>query len=441
METLLRGYQVSDPTWFYLSCLLILAVFARFGRLVSVRNLDLALLLSIAPGLLLVRQPRPELGYVWLFVVSALLLVRALCDNLMPRRPQIRPNLNAAGLTFLCASAFVFLMARVMTEQPHQGTIETVKRAERMLDGHQTRVSAKLPEPTEEPTEVPAGPASQLLSAPVVQISRVTSSQPLNVGLVAVRGLVVMAHLAVIAALIFVGWKLFNDFETGIATATLYMLLPCTAYDVGRAMHVLPAALIVWAIGAYRRPVLTGMLMGLACGMLFFPILLLPLWCVFYGWRGTLRFLAAVALVAGSLVSVQFLIAPDSSLREVLSYLELEQLTFRMSDGDFPGFWNSHDVAWRMPVFVTYLVMVSALVLWPRKKHLGHLIAHSAATILGIQFWYLQAGGVYVLWYLPLVLLMVYRPTLTQHAAPEMAPLLSRKTVRQAEPQAPTLAT
>ena len=437
MEILLRGYQVTDATWFYLSCLLILAVFARFGRLVSIRNLDLVLLLSIAPGLLLVRQRNPQPGYVWLFVVSALLLVRALADNLMPRRPHIRPNLNAAGLTFLCASAFVFLMARVMAEPPHPGTVETVERAERMLDGRETRIAAKFPEPT----EAPAGPASPLLSAPLVQFSRVTSNHTWNVGLVAARSIVVMAHLAVIAALIFVGWKLFNDFETGIATATLYMLLPCTAYDVGRAMHVLPAAFIVWAIGTYRRPVITGMLMGLACGTLFFPILLLPLWCVFYGWRGAVRFMAAVALVAGSLVSVQFLIAPDSSFREVLSYLELEQLMFRMSDGQFSGFWNAHDVAWRMPVFVTYLVMVSALVLWPRKKHLGHLIAHSAATILGIQFWYLQAGGVYVLWYLPLVILMVYRPTLTQHAAPEMAPLLSRQKIRQADPKAPTLAT
>lgn len=436
MEILLQGYRVNEATWFYLSFLLILAVFARFGRLVSVRNLDLALLLSIAPGLLLARSPRPALGYVWLFAVSGLLLVRALCDNLMSRRPPLRPNLNAAGLSFLCVSAFVFLMARVMVEPPHVATVETVKTAERMLDGQRGPRHA-----TAADVEAPAGPASPLLSAPVVQISRVTSSQKLQVGVIAARLLIVLAHLAVIAGLIFVGRNLFNDFETGIATATLYMLLPCTAYDVGRATHVIPAAFILWAVGTYRRPVLTGMFMGLACGTLFFPILLLPLWCVFYGWRGTVRFMAAVALVGGSLMSVQFLIAPDSSLREMLSYLELEQLQFSITDGQAPGFWNSHDVAWRLPVFATYLVMVSALVLWPPKKHLGHLIAHSAATIIGVQFWYLQGGGVYVLWYLPLLLLMVFRPTLTQHAAPEMAPLLGRRQMRQAEPKVPTLAT
>ena len=66
----------------------------------------------------------------------------------------------------------------------------------------------------------------------------------------------------------------------------LYLLLPCTAYDVGNVVHVLPPALIVWALTAYRRPLVSGVLMGLACGTLVFPVLLLPIWLAFYGRRG-----------------------------------------------------------------------------------------------------------------------------------------------------------
>ena len=56
MEEILSGYHVSAPTWFYLSLILIVAVFFKFGRLWSVRNLDLILLLSLAPGLLFVKS-------------------------------------------------------------------------------------------------------------------------------------------------------------------------------------------------------------------------------------------------------------------------------------------------------------------------------------------------------------------------------------------------
>ena len=76
MEEILSGYYVNAPTWFYLSVLLIIAVFFKFSRIWSIRNLDLTLLLSLAPGLLFVKSKYAgsSLGYCWLFTVSGLLL-------------------------------------------------------------------------------------------------------------------------------------------------------------------------------------------------------------------------------------------------------------------------------------------------------------------------------------------------------------------------------
>ena len=69
MDVLLKGYSVNPPTWFYLSTLLILAVFYRFNRIWSLRNVDLVLLLLAAPGLLFVRNvDSRQMGYIWLFV-------------------------------------------------------------------------------------------------------------------------------------------------------------------------------------------------------------------------------------------------------------------------------------------------------------------------------------------------------------------------------------
>jgi hypothetical protein len=61
-------------------------------------------------------------------------------------------------------------------------------------------------------------------------------------------------------------------------------------------------------------------------------------------------------------------------------------------------------------VIVGYFLMMVTLLIWPRQKNVEHLIAYSAALIVGTQFWYPQQGGVYLLWYLPVLLMAVFRP-------------------------------
>ena len=433
MDIILRGYHVNEPTWFYLSFLLITAVFFKFTRLWSVRNLDLALLLLISPGLLFLRHELAA-GYVWLFGVSALLLGRTLLDGVFTRRSPLDQNLNAAGLTFLCFAAFAFLMTRAITEPPPSSTVESVRRANQLLNGTPAAAPAASSESASagksDPTP-PAGPGSPLLMAPVAGLSKVVgfqtapqvrgSSEP---ELIAARSIAILAHLAVIIGLILVGRQIFGMLEVGIAMATLYLLLPCTAYDVGKVNHVLPSALVVWAVWAFRMPLVSGMLLGLACGTLFFPIFLLPLWASFYGRRGALRFCSAVVLVTAAILGSRVFGSPDSNtfVSQTLTYMGLADLTFQVSSST-EGFWSHYESAYRIPVFVAFLVMLVALTIWPRRKNLSQLMAHSAAIVIGTQFWYPQQGGVYVLWYLPLLLLVMLRPALANHFAPELKPL------------------
>jgi hypothetical protein len=72
--------------------------------------------------------------------------------------------------------------------------------------------------------------------------------------------------------------------------------------------------------------------------------------------------------------------------------------------------------AYRIPVFILYLALVLMTALWPSPKNLAHVIALSAVVLVGIQFWYADQGGVYVLWYLPLLLLLVFRPNLSDRS-------------------------
>ncbi|HRX77678.1 MAG TPA: hypothetical protein P5307_01390 [Pirellulaceae bacterium] len=53
-EFLFQYYPVHPTTWVYLSSLLMIGVYFKFSRFWSVRNVDLVLLILLAPGLLMV---------------------------------------------------------------------------------------------------------------------------------------------------------------------------------------------------------------------------------------------------------------------------------------------------------------------------------------------------------------------------------------------------
>lgn len=426
MDVILRGYAVNNATWFYLSLLLIVAVFFRFNRVFSLRNVDLALLLAIAPGQLLV-QHEPSLGYGWLFVLTGLLLGRLFSDSFWKRRPLLEQNLNYAGMAFLAVAAFTFLMSKVIAEPPARSAVETVRRADEMLKRQDTTPAQSNTE------EVQAGPTARLLAAPVVQTSElVAANRSQNSGdfwaveQIAARSTAVLAHLAVVAGLWFLGRRLFGDVNSGLAMATLYLLLPCTAFDVSKVNHVLPAALIIWAFVAYRNPLVAGCLMGLACGTLLFPVFLLPLWAVFYGRHGAGRFALALSVVGAILMSSLLLTSADSHsfTKQIIGSIDWSSLKL---NSETIGFWSDYDAVYRIPVIVAFFVMLTLLTFLPREKNLEHLLGHSTAIIVATQLWYPQQGGTYVLWYLPLVLAVMFRPRLTSQTPPVIVPAPSEE--------------
>lgn len=401
MEEILRGYHVNAPTWFYLSLLLILAVFYRFNRIWSIRNVDLCLLLSLAPGLLLVRA-NPDgspFGYCWLFTVTGLLLGRLVFDAAFTRRPRLEQNLNPAGMAFLCASALLFQTTKIMTEQPDLAAVKTVRGADELLKRQDVSGTQQVDPKSE------TGPAGRLLATTVVPLAGGAENA-------AARAMALLSHLAIILGLIAVGRWLFSDTHLGLAMATLYLLLPCTALDVSKVNHLLPAALIVWAVAAHSRPTVSGVLLGLACGTMFFPIFLLPIWMAYYWKRGSLKFGLALVSTGAVLLASLMLTSVDtlSFKRQTLGSIDWSVLKFQAEGG--VGFWSLYNPAYRIPVFATFLVMLTALTIWPFKKNLEHLIAHSAAVVVATQFWYPHQGGAYVLWYLPLMLIVAFRPKL-----------------------------
>ncbi|MBA2224606.1 hypothetical protein [Thermogemmata fonticola] len=332
-------------------------------------------------------------------------MIRVLADLVLERRPLMHVNLTAAGLVCLGLGLAVGLSAvalrRTANEQAELG-----------------RHPPPLQQVHEQATAVVARTTAE-----------VTSTR--EVHYLCERLLALCCHAAILVGLFYVGWRHYQETLTGVAMATLYLLLPYTAYHIDQLHHVWPSAFVVWALAWYRRPVWAGFLVGVASGTSLFPLFLLPAWWGFYAGRGAGRFLIAAG---GALL---FTITLTASIYW-LDGLYVTRLIAAMHLWEWQlwhlpareGIWTAVHWAYRLPVFVLFIAFVIASAFWPRPRNLAHLIAFNAAIVLGVQFWYADCGGIYVLWYLPLLILLVCRPNLTLAEPPaSMGNLMTRLTL------------
>ena len=449
MQEILFEYKLNPTTWAYLSALITVAVYFMFRRFWSVRNLDLIALIAFSPGLLLLyhgltrnKVELQEIGYVWLLGVCAFFLIRLLLDAIMVRRPLLEPNMSAGGLAFTCVALLVFLIANIITNNPQRPIgPNDLSAPSSNQDGRTVRsprLEDALPRPEATGQIGPGYPPFYYLAGyeatpggsdrrPAPQAdpadpdrdnaNRAEAPEPEAYRRAMVRAatrktIAVFAHLAVVVGLVLIGYRHFDNFHTGVAVASLYLLTLNTSQMVGRIDHVLPAALLVWAVQFYRCPAVAGLLVGLAGGVIYFPLYLLPLWCSFYWRRGLLRFV--IGVVAALLLLVLLLTFSPEGLGTFVAQLRQMFGWMNPLEAKLVGFWeyNEAQKVFRIPVLAAFVALCGSLALWPAQKNLGTLLSCSAAVMVGTQFWQAQHGGLYMGWYLPLLLLTIFRPNL-----------------------------
>lgn len=433
MPDILFHYERVSPTsWAYLSSLLMLSLYFKFNRVWSVRNLDLLLLITLSPGLLLVqwawenvslaeRSAQIEyLGFLWLFAAGALLLARLLLDPAMVRRPLLEPNLNSAGLMFMGGFLLFFLLANVVTGKPSPGDLSPARQVEEI------RAEGEEPIDVTEPDSFTSdGPGFWLLyRQPRILTQKIISAedsqevvtpaeqveQEQEILEATTRVMAILSHVMIVFGVILIGHWHFESINTGIAVATLYLMLPYTALWTGSPPHALPASLLVWAVVLYRYPLLSGMMVGLASGTIYYPAFLLPLWCSFYWQRGVKRFISGVLLM---LVILVLTLAFTATSFDLFVERVLQMLGLRLpTTSHFEGIWKTWSHYYRFPILALFVALSFSFAIWPTRKNLATLISGSAAIMLGVQFWHAYNGGVFIAWYLPLLLLTIFRPNL-----------------------------
>lgn len=424
-------------TWFYFSFLLAVALFFKFSRLLSVRNLDVVMIFLLVPGLLIVQSARPRptapgqqpaaqiaalvgqgalpeatgpmiahaaaftsvcgpalesgrwlwFGYLWLMLGSVYFFCRCLLDLTLVQRPALAPNLQIGGLAWLAGALLICLLA------------VAYRQVERHINPLPSN-GAALPAPVLQPPD-----------QPVFAVTVLWQDWPAW----AIALLAFVCQLAVLVGLLLIAWRHFQDVAAGMAAVTFYVLLPYTGLYVGQLHHVLPMALFLGAILAYRAPTFAGAILGAATAATYFPLFVLPIWLSFYRGRGAGRFLIAFLLtLALGLTGIGLMLRLDDvlaqSIQEALDSAAWQP--WRSPAAEIEGFWTGVHWAYRIPVFLLFLSFVVTTMFWPAPKNLAHVIALCAGVFIGLQWWCADQGGVYILWYMPLLLLLVFRPNL-----------------------------
>jgi len=485
--------DLANPTWWVYVGLLVIAVYFRFSRVFCVRNLDLLLLLAVSTSLTATvlyrdrawpaasdggplltrvntlvadvlgggaastipvsyrfdergpraisnsgvergglaeqilnsevsrRHPMYRWGSLVLLAASACLLVRLMFDESLTRRPRLDQNLNLSGLSCLCIPAFGILMAHVALLSPPQHAQAALQYGQALLHRQHVELLA-------DDTTVPPAPVETLMAAGGSIVGDLAHTEPDWVA----RGLVITAHSLVVLGLLVISRLHFASLQLGVSMVCLYLLLPCTGVYVHQLSHVLPAACLTWAFACYRRPTVAGILLGLASGTLFFAIFLIPLWAVFYGRRGAIRFIISVTAVAVLLAGTLMLISQDASsfVEKLIRSTNWTVYRLFFETAAVQESQLSQTII-RILMAAVFFVMLTAMTVLPRPRNLENLLGNSTSLIVAAQLWYPQDIGHYVLWYLPLLLLVIFRPRLDRLIPPDrldatLAPLQSQ---------------
>ncbi len=462
MSDFLSHYlRLEPPTWVFLSTFLAIGLFLMFHRFWSLRNLDIALILLFTPGIMMVYEgnvltkqsisapiaqvdgrPNGEdvtnselaeeatttetdtansffkpssllyVGYLWLILCSALLVIRMLLDTAIVRRPMLDPNLSSGGMLFLGTSMLIYLLVNVAVSDPIEHQRQPINGGPGYILMNALPDISTVPINGEEP-----------------EFS--TKIFPSSYKLLISRTMSIAANLVMILSIVAIGYWHFSNFKTGVGAATFYLLLPYTAHMTGRVDHVVPSALLLLAVLLYRQPFAAGLCLGAAAGVVYYPFSLLPLWCSFYWQRGVKRFASGFLASIASLVVAMVVLHPNDILQHLGYMFGVKQIAMTGMDGIWGLGWYP---VMRIPLIVAFVLLSISFVAWPAQKSLATLMSCSAALMAATQCWHGFGGGLYLAWFIPLALLTIFRPNLDYCVALEVVRLPKRKVIKVTPP-------
>jgi hypothetical protein len=459
-----RGYKgafgraINDP-WIWLTfCAVFLFGLADFRRLLSVRNLDLLVLISFSLSLYYFNQGRVFSAMPLVYPPLLYLLGRMIWIGARGRASPSRPIWPAWVL--LAATVF-FMGFRVGLNVESSNVIDvglaSIDGAQRIAGegespyGHMPDESGKACGPADADGFVrdhiqtngrcessngrgdTYGPIAYIGYIPAYAI--VGFDGKWNGGSSTWSGLPA-AHLAALLwdALAVLGLALLGlrvgGRTLGVTLAFAWAAYPFTQYvSNSNSNDAIMPALLIWGLVLVTSPPARGVLVALAAWTKFAALLVMPLWASYPDWRrfARQRLFYVGGVVLGTALSLWILLLEPNPLHAARLFWDRTfgwQLSrpspFSIWDWDeYPGFPDLHHLQTALKVLV--LVAAVAVYFVPRTKSVVQLGALTAALLIGFELVLTHWFYLYIPWFFPFVAFAVFAPALPRAVAEESA--------------------
>ena len=457
-EALLARTRLSQSAVLLLSVVVAIAVGLDFTRLLSLRNLALALMLAVGAcffDILEFFDVMADPAYFqlmdWVFTaivaLSAALMLLALHGAWRPVASPWTPNLP---LRPVAALALVLVAADIhaaLSRPPDDAGFYVNLGAQRL------RERGRLPYGDPLLTGSPAAAYGPVLYAVQVPFQVALAPAPINrpphpgalvpgappyllPPALASQLCTIAFHLLGVGALFVaagrmagphVAWAVVALYAGSSAVLGLGGSGDQTVNGMTFVSHIAPAAATLLAFAALPWPAVSGVLLVLGVGVLFYPLFLVPAWLGHY-WNdraARLRFLAAVVVTAAVVGAAVLALSQPSGGRSLLGTILAETLGHQEAAttyGSSPfGFWGQRGgvrgllmqpllggVSIARPVVLAYFALALGSFWLARGGRPDALALLVGALAIGAQAWKIHATGTYTAWYYPFLLLGLF---------------------------------
>jgi hypothetical protein len=397
------GRKLNAPYVWIPLCLLFLLPFVDFRRPLRLLHLDLLVLLAFGVSHVFFNRGEIGLSVPLAYPVLLYLLARVLWAGFSPRRRE-GPLVPHVPLTWL-AVGIIFLAAfRVGLNVVDSNVIDVgyagVVGADRIVDGDSLYGDGFSDDVEHGDTY---GPVNYLLYVPFEQALPWSGAWD---DLPAAHGAAIFFDLLVIGGLFLLGRRLRRGREglvLGIALAYAWTAYPYTAFVLeSNANDTLVALACVGALLSLTlRPVASGLAGGVALGVgaaaKFVPLALAPL----FARRAPLVFASALALVVAATVLP---LVPDGGPRELYD----RTVGYQAGRPSPFAIWGQIELGWLHTVVKAAAVGLALLVAFvPRRPTPRQVAALGAAVVIAVQLAATHWFYLYVVWFVPFVLVVV----------------------------------
>ncbi len=420
-----RGYEgafgraINRPAiWLALCALFLLPLLpvARPARLLSMRTLDLLVLLSF--GLSLVWFNRGEvftsvplqyppmiylaLRLAWI-AVARVRAARPEAPDPPAGRPR-RPALGSSAPTWLLVSLLALTLALRFGLNAFDSNVIDVGYAG--VIGADRIAHGQTPYGTM-PSDCGAcdtyGPLNYLSYVPFELAEPWTGTWD---ALPAAHGAATLFDILCIAGMLTLGWRL-SGMRLGVGLALAWSAFPFTGFALAtNSNDSLVAATLIWGLVVARHPFGRGMLLGLALATKFAPAILLPLWSRRpyprpAPGRTVLPFAAGLG-AAAALTGWVLLLDGTDGIRAFWSRTIGYQLG---RDSPF-SIWGQNPGLRPVQIGLMVVVAAAAIVVLrvPRRLDVLTMTALSGALLIGIELTLTHWFYLYIPWFLPFAL-------------------------------------